>query len=164
MAEAFITQLKAMAHQARLTILRTLATGEYNVGQIEEATGIGQPQLSQQLAVLRKAHLVTTRRAAKLVFYQVNQAQISAMASNLAALGGTIHTIQAGNMVPGHAALSSAANGPSVANGGGDATSYAVSHRPALPQAEHGPQPELAAKKAARTRSTTGGAVFARIG
>ena len=64
-----IEALKAMGHPLRWRILTTLATGEHNVGEIEQATGIGQPGLSQQLGVLRKAGLVETRKDAKLVYY-----------------------------------------------------------------------------------------------
>ena len=67
---ALIETLKALAHPLRWRILTALAaTGERNVGDIEQVTRIGQPALSQQLGVLRKAGLVTTRKDAKLVFY-----------------------------------------------------------------------------------------------
>ncbi len=66
-----IEVLKALAHPLRWRILTTLASGERNVGELEQATGIGQPGLSQQLGVLRKAGLVTTRKEAKLVFYTI---------------------------------------------------------------------------------------------
>ena len=42
------------------------------MGALDQATGIGQPSLSQQLGVLRKAELVVTRREAKQVFYSLN--------------------------------------------------------------------------------------------
>ena len=67
--ELLLEALKAMAHPSRLRILQVLAEGECNVGEIEEASGIAQPTLSQQLAILRKAQLVHTRRQAKMVFY-----------------------------------------------------------------------------------------------
>ena len=54
--------LRALAHPVRLTILGSLRGCERAVGEIEAITGIGQPGLSQQLAVLRKANLVLTRR------------------------------------------------------------------------------------------------------
>jgi len=64
--------LKAIAHDVRLKLLRTLLEyGEKSVGELEALTGIGQPGLSQQLAILRKAALVQTRREAKLVFYSL---------------------------------------------------------------------------------------------
>ena len=39
--------------------------------EIERLTGVTQPALSQQLAELRRASLVMTRRDAKLVFYSL---------------------------------------------------------------------------------------------
>jgi DNA-binding transcriptional ArsR family regulator len=64
-------KLKVYAQPQRLMILSRLLDGERTVGEIEEATGIGQPALSQQLAELRRAELVATRRAAKQVFYRL---------------------------------------------------------------------------------------------
>ncbi len=66
-----IELIKAIAHPLRYEILHCVAQGERNVGEIEAATGIGQPTLSQQLSVLRNAGLVSARREAKLVFYAV---------------------------------------------------------------------------------------------
>ncbi len=70
--EQLLEALKAIAHPSRLRILHALAKGETNVGEIEEATEIGQPTLSQQLAILRKAGLVETRRQAKQVYYTLD--------------------------------------------------------------------------------------------
>ena len=64
--DELVDALKAVAHPVRLRILQTLAGTERNVGEIDEAADIGQPTLSQQLAVLRNAGLVTTRKDAKL--------------------------------------------------------------------------------------------------
>jgi DNA-binding transcriptional ArsR family regulator len=82
-----IEALKALAHPLRWRVLSALATGERNVGEIEAATGIGQPGLSQQLGVLRKAGLVTTRKEAKLVFYAIADKQIEGTVARIGALG-----------------------------------------------------------------------------
>lgn len=68
-----VEELKALAHPLRLRILKALCEQERNVGEIEDVTGIGQPSLSQQLAVLRQAGLVETRREGKLVYYGVER-------------------------------------------------------------------------------------------
>lgn len=81
-----IEALKALAHPLRWKILGTLATGERNVGDIETATGIAQPGLSQQLGVLRKAGLVDTRKQAKLVFYSLSQDAITQVNTAIHAL------------------------------------------------------------------------------
>lgn len=65
--------LKALAHPIRLKLLRVLAEEELNVGEIEAASKVGQPALSQQLAVLRNAGIVQTRKDAKLVFYRIDK-------------------------------------------------------------------------------------------
>lgn len=72
-----IEALKALAHPLRWRILTTLARGERNVGELEQATGIGQPGLSQQLGVLRKARMVTTRKEAKLVYYAIAKEELA---------------------------------------------------------------------------------------
>jgi len=85
-----IEALKALAHPVRWRIMATLATGERNVGEVEQATGIGQPGLSQQLGVLRKAGLVDTRKDAKLVFYSLAQIELAGVTAALAALAPAI--------------------------------------------------------------------------
>lgn len=86
-AEADLVEaLKALAHPLRWRILTALVQGERNVGDIEQVTGIGQPALSQQLSVLRKAGLVTTRKDAKLVFYALATETIGAVAGALSGL------------------------------------------------------------------------------
>jgi len=52
--------LKSLANNNRLIIVCTLANGEHNVSQLEEALDIRQPTLSQQLARLRADDLVAT--------------------------------------------------------------------------------------------------------
>lgn len=61
--------LKTMANPARLMVLCQIADGERSVGELEAAVGLSQSALSQHLAVLRAAHLVTTRRAGQTIFY-----------------------------------------------------------------------------------------------
>jgi DNA-binding transcriptional ArsR family regulator len=70
-AERIAEKLKYFAQAQRVIILLFLAEGEHTVGKIEESTGIRQPTLSQQLAVLRRGGLVSTRRVAKQVYYQL---------------------------------------------------------------------------------------------
>lgn len=83
---ALVEQFKAIAHPLRLRILEALSKAERNVGEIEQATGIGQPALSQQLGVLRKAGLVETRKDAKLVFYRLAHSELSELSAVLCAL------------------------------------------------------------------------------
>lgn len=59
--------LKAMAHEARLRILRLLFQGERSVGEIAEALGVEQSQISHHLAILRAARLVEDERQGKRI-------------------------------------------------------------------------------------------------
>lgn len=87
--DAVTDVLKALAHDVRLKLMRTLLeNGEKSVGELETLTGVGQPGLSQQLAILRKAELVQTRREAKLVFYSLSSDALRDTARLLCALGG----------------------------------------------------------------------------
>ncbi|TCD04984.1 ArsR family transcriptional regulator [Erythrobacteraceae bacterium CFH 75059] len=86
--DALVEGLKAVAHPLRLRILRALTGAERNVGEIDAVAQIGQPMLSQQLAVLRGAGLVQTRREAKLVFYRIDEARLSALSQMLDQLHG----------------------------------------------------------------------------
>src|SRR6516225_3141886 len=70
-AEDATDRLRKFGQPMRLMILSLLLQGEKSVSEIDMATGIGQPWLSQQLAELRRAELVTTRRQAKQVFYSI---------------------------------------------------------------------------------------------
>lgn len=102
MSDAPIDELKALAHPLRFRILEVLREGERNVGEIEEASGIGQPALSQQLGVLRKAGLVETRKDAKLVFYSLGSEALGELAALV------------GGLVPAKREVSSARRAPST--------------------------------------------------
>ena len=86
--EDLVEGMKALAHPLRLRIMQSLEGKERNVGQIEEAAAIGQPALSQQLAVLRNAGLVKTRKEAKLVYYRIDESRLSGLVEAMQALGG----------------------------------------------------------------------------
>lgn len=107
--EAIVEVMKTLGHIMRLRLIVTLLTqGEKSVGEIEGLTGIGQPGLSQQLAVLRKAELVQTRRASKQVYYSVASESFSTSAAFLALLA---------KMGPEEIAASKAWNSASTARG-----------------------------------------------
>jgi len=66
-----VAALKVLANEDRLLLLCQLSQGEMSVGDLEEALGIRQPTLSQQLGVLRTEGVVDTRRDGKRIFYSV---------------------------------------------------------------------------------------------
>lgn len=72
LADAAAEKLKAYAQPQRLMILSLLLErGEQSVSAIDEATAVGQPALSQQLAELRRSGLVKTRKEARQVYYSL---------------------------------------------------------------------------------------------
>ena len=62
---------KALAHPARVRALEVLAEGEQSVTELQVEVGIESSHLSQQLGVLRRAGLVTTRREGSSVYYAI---------------------------------------------------------------------------------------------
>ena len=63
--------LKSLSHPDRLLLLCQLTQGEFCVSELESLVGVGQPSLSQQLGILRKDELVTTRREGKQIYYSI---------------------------------------------------------------------------------------------
>jgi ArsR family transcriptional regulator len=63
---------KAIAHPARIQVLEVLSEGESSVGDLQPKVGIELSHLSQQLAVLRKAGLVSTRKEGTSVYYSLS--------------------------------------------------------------------------------------------
>ncbi len=88
LADAATEKLKVYAQPQRLMILSYLLRGEKTVGEIDAATGIGQPALSQQLAELRRADMVKTRRAAKQVYYDLADETICLCVRSMEAIFG----------------------------------------------------------------------------
>lgn len=62
---------RALSNPARIRVLEVLADGERSVGEMAPLVGIELSHLSQQLAVLRRARLVRTRKEGSTVFYAV---------------------------------------------------------------------------------------------
>lgn len=62
---------KALAHPARIRALEVLAEGERTVGEMQPLVDIESSHLSQQLGVLRRARLVTTRKEGAAVVYAI---------------------------------------------------------------------------------------------
>lgn len=82
-AEEAAALLRALANPDRLLLLCRLVEGECSVGDLGVATGIGQPSLSQQLAVLRAERLVNTRRDGQRVHYRITSPEAMAVLRTL---------------------------------------------------------------------------------
>ena len=64
-------RFKALAEPNRLAILSTLHAGELSVGELVDATGLGQANVSKHLDVLRRYGLLARRKDGLNVFYRV---------------------------------------------------------------------------------------------
>jgi DNA-binding transcriptional ArsR family regulator len=69
--ESVAMVLRALSNSSRLRITLALLNSELSVATLEETLEIKQPNLSQQLAELRKAGILKARRSAKSVFYSI---------------------------------------------------------------------------------------------
>lgn len=76
--------LKALASPGRQQIMLLFARGaELSVNQVAERAGISQPTASQQLALLRRGGIVTSRRVGKEVLYRGDRESASRMLADL---------------------------------------------------------------------------------
>ena len=64
--------LKTLSHETRLKVLCMLLEGEKSVSELEQALGIRQASVSQQLQRLRAEKMVKTRRQGKAVYYSLD--------------------------------------------------------------------------------------------
>lgn len=60
---------KSLGHPVRVQVLEQLVGGERSVGSLAEALGSEPSNLSQQLGVLRRSGIVTTRREGNTIYY-----------------------------------------------------------------------------------------------
>jgi ArsR family transcriptional regulator len=74
--EAKADLFRALAHPARIRALEVLAEGERSVGELQPLVGLESSHLSQQLAVLRRAGLVVTRKEGSSVIYAIRDPQL----------------------------------------------------------------------------------------
>jgi DNA-binding transcriptional ArsR family regulator len=66
----------AVAEPRRRQILDVLASGELAVTDLVNSLGVGQPQVSKHLRVLREVGLVTVRDEGRRRLYRVNGAEL----------------------------------------------------------------------------------------
>ena len=68
---------KALGHPVRVRVLEVLADGECPVGELADRLGLELSHLSQQLAVLRRADVVSTRRVGSVIFYRIRDPRMT---------------------------------------------------------------------------------------
>ncbi len=68
--------LRLLSHPVRLRVALTLMGGEMAVSGIAEIPGVAQPALSRDIARYRAMGLVSTRRAAKEIYYRLSDERL----------------------------------------------------------------------------------------
>jgi DNA-binding transcriptional ArsR family regulator len=68
---------KTLGHPARIRVLELLSEREHAVSEMLPEVGIEPAHLSQQLAVLRRMGLVTTRKEGSAVFYSLTSPHVA---------------------------------------------------------------------------------------
>lgn len=68
---------KTLGHPARIRVLELLSEREHAVAEMLPEVGIEPAHLSQQLAVLRRANLVRTRKEGSNVYYSLANLEVA---------------------------------------------------------------------------------------
>jgi DNA-binding transcriptional ArsR family regulator len=68
---------KTLGHPARIRVLELLSDREHAVAEMLPQVGIEAAHLSQQLAVLRRANLVTSRKEGPTVYYSLTSPHVA---------------------------------------------------------------------------------------
>ena len=89
--------LRMLAEPTRIQLLWALTGGELSVTALAERTGRPGPSVSQHLAKLRMARLVTTRRSANQVFYRLGDDHVAQLV-----VDAVHHAEHVGPGVPAH--------------------------------------------------------------
>ena len=82
------TAFRALANDRRLAVLALLGRGERSVGELQSLIGIGQSAVSQHLARLRAARLVSRRRDGQTIYYRLNERRLAEVIAGLRRLTG----------------------------------------------------------------------------
>lgn len=78
---------RGLAEPSRLALLEALRDGPCSVGELVEATGLSQANVSAHLACLRDCGLVSSRSEGRFVYYRVAGREVERM---LAHADGTL--------------------------------------------------------------------------
>ncbi|MFF3566943.1 ArsR/SmtB family transcription factor [Nocardia jiangxiensis] len=68
---------KTLGHPVRIRVLELLSRREHTVAEMLSEIGVEAANLSQQLAILRRAGLVTGRREGLSVTYEITTPQVA---------------------------------------------------------------------------------------
>jgi DNA-binding transcriptional ArsR family regulator len=70
---------RALADPTRRAVFERLTVGEMSVSELKTGFDVSQPAISQHLAVLREAGLVSERREGKYALYRINPEGLAPM-------------------------------------------------------------------------------------
>ncbi|MCT7668089.1 ArsR/SmtB family transcription factor [Shinella kummerowiae] len=110
--------MRQFSNANRLMLLCQIAREESSVSDIQGALGIKQPALSQQLAELRQAGLVKTRRESRQIYYSIADGRAEAVM-------GLLFELFCGSEAPSAAGLAERRDGASAPDVRGDAAHFA---------------------------------------
>ncbi|MGD3110476.1 ArsR/SmtB family transcription factor [Streptomyces sp. YGL11-2] len=68
---------KTLGHPVRIRVLELLSEREHAVAEMLPEVGVEPSNLSQQLAVLRRMNLVTTRKEGSTVYYSLTDPRVA---------------------------------------------------------------------------------------
>ncbi|MGW3974695.1 ArsR/SmtB family transcription factor [Streptomyces ardesiacus] len=87
---------KTLGHPARIRVLELLSEREHAVAEMLPEVGIEPAHLSQQLAVLRRANLVVTRKEGSTVYYSLTSPHVAELLQVARTILSGVLTNQAG--------------------------------------------------------------------
>jgi DNA-binding transcriptional ArsR family regulator len=102
-------RFRVLADPARLRLLSELLRGERAVQDLAERTGLPQPTVSKQLAILRGEGFIARRREAQQAFYRVADASVAELCEIVCRgvaerLAGDLEALPEPRSAPAHAA------------------------------------------------------------
>jgi len=77
--DAVARRFEVLGESARLTLLNALRAGEKTVGELVEATGLRQSNVSKHLSTMAEEGLLTRRRDGVHVYYTLNDPTVGAL-------------------------------------------------------------------------------------
>jgi DNA-binding transcriptional ArsR family regulator len=86
---------KTLGHPARIRVLELLGQREHAVSELLPEVGVEAANLSQHLAVLRRAGLVVTRKEGAAVYYSLTSPRVAEL---LAVARGILTEVLSGQM------------------------------------------------------------------
>ena len=75
--------LKTIANRNRLLILCQLVSGEKSVGELADCIGMRESSTSHNLALMRKAGIVSARRDGQTVWYSIQNPEVRSILETL---------------------------------------------------------------------------------